>query len=69
MITRREVEQYRRMNLADQGTFNRWLTINTMAGGVFVALIATTIFFAVGPSNTTTAHKDAPVPIKHAVAK
>jgi hypothetical protein len=62
MMTRREIEEYRRFNSGDQATFNRWLTINTVVGGTFVALIAITSIFGGGQSNTTTtAQKDAPI--------
>lgn len=62
MMTSREIEEYRRFNSGDQATFNRWLAINTVVGGIFVALIAISSIFGGGQSDTTaTILKDAPV--------
>jgi hypothetical protein len=48
MMTSREILQYRRLNSGDQATFNRWLAINSVAGGVVFALIAITSIFSGG---------------------
>jgi hypothetical protein len=61
MMTSREIKEYRRINSSDDATFNRWLTINTVVGGAFVALIAITSIFGGGQSSTTAVQKDGPI--------
>lgn len=53
MVTSREIEEYRRLNSGDQATFNRWLAINSVAGGVIFALIAITSIFSVGEASSS----------------
>jgi hypothetical protein len=61
MMTSREIEEYRRFNSRDRTTFNRWLAINNVVGGTFVALIAIAAIFGGGQSKTTTTvQKDTP---------
>jgi hypothetical protein len=67
MMTSREIHEYRRLNSGDQATFNRWLTINSVAGGVIFALIAITSIFSGGESSSSFAENGGV--IHHAEAK
>jgi hypothetical protein len=40
MISRRLVEEYRRMNSTDRTSFRQWLTLNTVFGACAFTLIA-----------------------------
>jgi hypothetical protein len=53
------MEEYRRLNSEERGTFQSWLTANTVVGAMaFFALIATALVFSGDGSNTATAQKE-----------
>jgi hypothetical protein len=59
-MTREKImEEYRRLNSEDRGTFQSWLLTNTVVGAMaFFALIAAALVYSGVGSNIATAQKE-----------